>query len=150
VHAGGGVVVTLVEFLLARVAEDEQAAQGATLGRTSWRFENMQIWSGPTTRAPSSGDVLIVKHTWPQEAEHIIRHDPARVLAECRARRAVIELHGLFMAWGRTPVCRECGPDEDVEFQVEVHGRGWPCRTLRALALPFKAHPDFSPGWLQD
>ena len=42
-----------------------------------------------------------------------------RALAECEAKRRI----------------------------VEVHGHRCPCATLRALAQPYRDHPDFDPEW---
>ena len=63
----------------------------------------------------------------------------ARWLAECAAKREM----------GGAGVCERC----------DLDGRGgavfaplpgvayYPCRTLRALAQPHAAHPDFDPAW---
>lgn len=50
-----------------------------------------------------------------------------RALAECWADRQLVHLH-------RDPVhgCRE---------------DGWPCMTLRILALPHSHHPDYDRAW---
>jgi hypothetical protein len=34
-------------------------------------------------------------------------------------------------------ICTEVGPD----------AQGWPCQTLRLLALPYADHPDYRPEW---
>ena len=65
-HERGG-VVTLVEFLLARIAEDEAAARET--GGGPWRFE--------------PGSALLR------------RFSPPRVLAECQAKRVVITQHAI-------------------------------------------------------
>lgn len=64
----------------------------------------------------------------------------ARVLAECEAKRQVTLLHHLCYAdatdetWARNGRCDECNGH-------------FPCRTLRALALPYADHPDYRPEW---
>jgi hypothetical protein len=70
---------------------------------------------------------------------------PARVLAECQARRAIIELH----RYGH-----ECSGFYDNGQRINP-SVGWasdpdPCDTLRFLVQPFKDHPDFDAAWLQD
>jgi hypothetical protein len=55
---------------------------------------------------------------------------PDRALAELEAKRRIIELHPEMLEW-----CVECAH--------ESH----PCRTLRALALPFADHPDYDEAW---
>lgn len=60
----------LTEFLLARVAEDEAAADAAdALGKIAG---------------------VITTSTCDEFAEHIARWHPARVLAECAAERAIV------------------------------------------------------------
>jgi hypothetical protein len=65
-------------------------------------------------------------------AGHIARHDPARVLAECEAKRSVLALHRSGDAW-----CDYCS-------HSVVDDR---CPTIRALAAVFRDHPDFDPAW---
>ena len=62
---------------------------------------------------------------------------PARVLAQCKAYRAIVELHETVSAapGRRELTCAECGS--------VVH----PCPTLRALASIWADHPDFNPDW---
>lgn len=65
-------------------------------------------------------------------------------LAECEAKRRIIELHHPSETEGFV-VCSECGPTEDVKWRVEQYlgGLGFPCKTLRLLAIPYADHPDF-------
>ena len=103
--------MTLTEFLLARIVEDEGAAHAALPG--PWRWENIGRPDG----------------------EHIARHAPDRVLAECAARRAIVEMH--------------TGPHE---CPTPESSCGWcvdsdECDTCRAFALPYADHPDFDPAW---
>ena len=62
----------VVEFLLAQIAEDEAVARAAIKDS-----EGSLDWA-------ADGDPTDI---------HIARWDPARVLAECEAKRAIIELH---------------------------------------------------------
>ena len=63
--------LTLTEFLLARIAEDEaEARKAGPMWRNEWSAEDV--------------DVTL----------HIERHDPARVLAECEAKRRIVANHG--------------------------------------------------------
>jgi hypothetical protein len=52
---------------------------GSSIVGRSWRASE---------RSP---ETLVVKHTWPQEAAHIVRWDPARVLAEVQAKRRILD-----------------------------------------------------------
>ena len=104
---------TLADFLLARIAEDEAAARNATLG--PW-----EAWSGAdagggeyiTSRdslgytfgiSPGvSGDEGYAIARW--DAAHIARHDPARVLAECEAKRNLVNYAAFMLkAWTDKP-----------------------------------------------
>ncbi len=62
-----------------------------------------------------------------------------RLVADCDAKRRVVLQHGR-VAVGRVRqravVCMACGPDA-----------GWPCLTLRLLALPYVDHPDYRQSW---
>lgn len=104
--------LTLTEFLLARIAEDERDAD-------SWRRTEAFL-AYPTVE----GDFLIDPKPW------------LRVLAECEAKRRIVELHHrvkpLFGGWS-------CG--------ICLDNGGVDCRTLRALALPYADHPDYRDEW---
>lgn len=96
-------MTTLTEFLLARIAADEDAA------------EHGRRHNASTTYAQDNYGCLLV--------------DPKRVLAECEAKRWIVEVstttvksHGL---------CTRCVT----------------CITVRLLALPYADHPDYDPKW---
>lgn len=73
---------------------------------------------------------------------------PARVLAECEARRRIMDEHELSDYMGK-PSCWLCAPE--FSWGKEPTADEQPCRTLRALASVYAAHPDFAPAWrLQD
>lgn len=60
--------------------------------------------------------------------------DDARALAECAAKRAIIEQHHVYaLSIGEV---QECGV-----------GDGLPCDTLQALAAVYKDHPDYQEEW---
>lgn len=129
------------DFLLARIAEDEWVARPFRndLGDVRpWRCDEIggTVRNGPR---PLGGPGDVAQASTHLAAEHIARHDPARVLAECAAKRAIVELHWTAIdqtgAVDGPPLCNECGGDY------------WPCQTLRLLALPFASHPDFDPAW---
>lgn len=114
----------LVAFLRGRLDDDEAAARGC---------ESPPPWSAATHGSDSwivtdaDGDPLIYDEGTPSlaEAAHIARHDPARVLREVEAKRAIVE-HAEF--WSEN--------DQDAMAWV-----------LRALAAVYSDHPDYQPGW---
>lgn len=123
-----GAVVNLTEFLLARIAEDEAVARGAIEGHparsASW-WDDQDDEDGPMPSLGIDGSCSL------QQALHIARFDPARVLAECEAKRRIVEWHS---------ETHEC---EDGVAWMPQHI----FRTLVVLAQPYADHPDFDPSW---
>lgn len=115
--------MTITEFLTARLDEDEAVARAASPG--PWSAEDEEVkavdditvcdafaLSSPQTRAT---------------AEHIARHDPARILAEVASKRAIVEEAGQF------------GLREGVmSFMALCH-----------LATVYADHPDFQAEWAE-
>jgi hypothetical protein len=130
--------MTLTEFLLARIAEDEAAARLAIPPR--WDdAESTPHWrhDGNPSGAFMAGQMVIGQaSSWREVdqdggrfARHIVRWDPARVLAECEAKRRIIE-------WASS----EGMPNPDSEYS-----RGWLTAgyfILRSLAAAYADHPD--------
>ncbi len=79
--------------------------------------------------------VLGAEEVAPQDARHIARHDPARVLREVAAKRKILTLHS---PWEDSGDCSACGDVPQVCY---------PCETLRALAAAWSDHPDYDPAW---
>lgn len=106
-----------VDFLLARIQEDEVLAQNAftyltvdcgreyTLWTTSRGYEH-NLLRGPTA---------LFQRQWP----------PERVLAECQAKREILAL-----------LCDM--PDDENDIMPVV---------LAALLLPYQTHPDYQVEW---
>jgi hypothetical protein len=134
--------VTLVEFLLARLAEDQAAAQRALPG--PWELQGepreTQVFSAPTGVSVAVG--------WLRDLGHIARHDPARVLAEVAAKRRIVDEHweptSPFDDWPTSTPGRHCPTCWD---QGERLHQRFPCPTLRLLALPYAGHPDYLEEW---
>jgi len=124
---GRGRAPSLTEFLTARIDEDEAVALAATEG--PWHANGKRDdgeWAADGCRIEGAGIIIYDESGHDEDqAAHIARHDPARVLAECEAKRLLLELHG-------------------------PHGRdteALPCRELAVLALPYADHPDYQPEW---
>ena len=76
-------------------------------------------------------------------AAHITRHDPARVLRDVEAKRAIVALHKTDIdpadaLYGSNARCEECGT------YVVLTG---PCKALRILAAIWVDHPDYDQEW---
>jgi hypothetical protein len=124
-------VPTLDEFLLARIAEDKRIATDAASNGDgeNWRAEDVST--------PGPGH--------PHVAEHVARHDPARVLAECAAKRRLV------MA------CRDSGFDRAflgarprgmADFLLSPRDQHQlAALTLALLAVPYADHSDYRPEW---
>jgi hypothetical protein len=120
----------LDEFLLARIAEDNRVAVDAAeaSGREDWD-------AGPPGGGPSEARAV----------EHIALHDPARVRAECSAKRAIVL------------ACREVRPDMHFLGSRPQGMADFPMTprdphqlaaiTLALLALPYADHHDYRPDW---
>jgi len=129
-------VSPLVEFLLARLAEDEQAALDAA------GYESRVYWD----------DAVDVHAIRPASREHYERHDPDRVLAQCRAHRALAEVHRPYATFiwddslGRHyEGCEACAEPHD--WDPHKDGDWFPCITLRHLAAAYDTHPEYQREW---
>jgi len=146
--------MTITEFLEARIAEDEAVANDATGAR--WVVlpgVNASLVNIDATQVRDEkwkygrfGHIATTSHD-AAYAEHIARHDPARVLAECAAKRAIIELHGPVRddGWksGEANDYLWCGMCGSIDDSPEPY----PCATIKALAAVYKDHPDYREEW---
>lgn len=140
--------MTLTEFLLARIADDEAAAHNAAEGPwDTWRIDGTQalgVYSVP--RLPGNRGVIAIADRRdydayehrdsteamdPGDARHIARWNPARVLAECEAKRRIVAVCEPQLGSGG-------GHDEEAVLANSV---------LRALADPYADHPNYQQEW---
>lgn len=105
--------MNITEFLLARIAEDEAVAFRA---RGTGYDLGCRLAVGEWEGNDSGVEIA-----------------PVRVLAECAAKRRIVEMH------------RE-GPGGDYCSQCDREPV-WPCVTLRALASVHADHRDYDPEW---
>jgi len=142
--------MTIVEFLEARLAEDEAAAREAiTPDRpgTHWEWESTADdddpesprWLRTVEEFPTTsgvGDLPGFPLGYDCKAEpspamaHIARHDPARALAEVAAMRSLVELYGALSA--------QWAPNVDYGFAYTA---------LRTLAAIYSDHPNYQKEW---
>src|SRR5919107_4682360 len=113
-------------FLLARIAEDERLAAAAAGGQGS---------GTPPSQGPAGRS----------GGEHASPFDPARVRADCTARRRIVL------------ACRESRPDTHLlgarprglgDFPLAPHDQHQlAALTLALLALPYSGHRDYRQEW---
>ena len=133
----------LTEFLLARIAEDEAVALPARgPGDGEWASWN-RSWDTSPMRDLAVDGVRVA--TLPMTIdEHVCRHSPARVLAECEAKRRIVAKY----SWADGHRCATEKVDERCHEDGETHNAArdaW--ETLRILALPYADHRDYLPEW---
>lgn len=138
----------LVQFLRDRLDEDYEAAR-VVLGVNSMAAYKQ---GKPLPRwVPSpEGDAGIwdtdgtprVKFVWARERDHIIRHDPARVLAEVEAKRWLLTQ---YVEHERMD--RETFDAEGQHARSLVSLRAAYLDAVRALASVYADHPAFKPEW---
>jgi Family of unknown function (DUF6221) len=151
--------MTLAEFLLARIAEDEQVARDVqqkdpwavakksppppplTKGEDGWQPGVMSVGGvsagGSFTRLPrvvEAGKWAAITCDAPDSprfaaANHIVRHQPVRVLAECEAKRRRVGILVAAMEPGATTYAGPAGV------------------LLKLEALPYADHPDYREEW---
>lgn len=121
----------LVAFLLDRVAEDEEWARSASPAPWRVAVSGFQVMDSRGVEAATA--FALTGRQQHASAEHVARHDPRRVLAECTATRSIIArcLQELQAA--------EVGDSERTaraEWDV-----------MCALALPHSGHRQYRANW---
>ena len=125
---------TIADFILARVAEDEAAAEDLARLGGSWRVDTCGIFDGKDA-------VLWDEYCLRSALPHIARHDPARVLAQCKATRAIVESHASFKV--------DAGNVERSALDRLVSGgaAAGADTILSALAAVYAGHEDYRAEW---
>ena len=129
--------MTLTEFLLARIAEDEDAARTVTDGGSGqWQSWNRSWDPEPVRDIATDGKRIASVPTTLDE--FMCSHDPARVLAECEAkRRIVVEARRYDLDAEGVRAAMSDG--DEGPYVVNL--------ALKSLALPYAAHPDYLDEW---
>lgn len=118
----------ITEFLEARITEDEARANACTAEGydLNWRMEGTSVYPlyQMTDGSPNDGNWITEEH-----AAFITTNDPIRVLAECAAKREIIE--GII-------------PERDPHSGKPDYDPLW---IIRALAAVYTDHPDYQQEW---
>lgn len=119
----------LVEFVEARLADDERIAREVEQ-RGPWAVSEYEgsLYEtdyGVFALGPYGGSVV--------GGEHVVRHDPARVLRDVAAKRRLLALAKTHLRFD--------------EHHPSPFYAGFGETMLISLAAPFADHPDYSSEW---
>ena len=115
--------LTITDFLWERIAEDEESAS---------RYHRLLCLR---TACDNEGCVWDDQERMEDERVCTCGY-PARVLAECKAKRAIVANHD----GERSSTTGDYCGFEDGRFEI-------PCPELRHLAAVYASHPDYDPAW---
>lgn len=142
----------LIEFLRARLDEDEAAAKAADLGAHRGAASHGGHWYArvsPYDTLPGQAERWFVEDGFEEavarrvdaeagdargQAQHIARWDPARALAEVAARRAIVDYAQTCEQQWQLHV----GEAYSTAEYAATH------RTVRYLATVYAEHPDYA------
>lgn len=135
--------MTIDEFLRQRIAEDEATARSCP--PWPWRVSTLQDETAAhdeqtyADETVSAFDGICVAVPFALSArqtravrDHLVAHDPARVLAECAAKRAIVAEHH--------PV-DPCDAHDGATMRTAT------CDTLLHMASVYADHPDYDEAW---
>lgn len=124
--------MTIVEFIEKMLSEDAAIAEAASALGDEWVYRDERKYHGPASVSAVTDEsdrfIGIADATRePPTGRHIARHDPARVLREVAAIRALVpDLGG----------CSWCDLYEKIED-----------RQMQVVASIWADHPDYQSGW---
>ena len=131
------VQATIVEFLLARIAEDEAKAHSTSPG--PWMYQDVDAVDGGRVCA----DTVEIARVYAAEGHanglHIVTWEPARVVAECQAKREIVA--GYRMA------LRDSGSRVEALAGTAKRHLAAYYRAMKSLARVYADHPDFQGEW---
>ena len=123
----------LTEFLLARIAEEEDEARDAIEERSQTPFV--------VPLSPDYADFGF--QSWPDVGVPSVLVGPERVLAECEAKRRIVARHSQTVECGNVG-CQRRGLSG---LHCLVCDDEWPCPDLRILATIYAGHPSYREEW---
>lgn len=130
----------LVEFLQARLDEDERVALEATSGPWTVEIHRHRVTGEivdaevlPVVEQEGNGAGGVPR---PEDAEHIARHHPARVLREVRCKRALLEAAAIVV-----------GGHEIFKLPDIVGNVGPWLGVVKQMASVYSDHPDYDEAW---
>jgi hypothetical protein len=126
----------LVAFYAARLDEDEATAKAAADPDPVWTQPDPERYPG---KIEDSVGVVVYDEGCPtsDQAAHIARHDPARVLREVEAKRAILANYDAAFE-------RRRQHPGDVASAADLLAM---VRIVKLLVAVYSDHPDYDPGW---
>ena len=144
-----------VAWLRQQIEGDKAAAEVATPG--PWEFEG----DDPTDDELYSvhdgehGDLIGQTVAWTRDrqvanGQHMARHDPQDVIADCEAKLAILDAHGVDYTgeYGQAipGECLTCITNRD-PYPESWEGDTWPCPTLQLLARACRHREGYAEHW---
>ncbi len=131
----------LIDFLTARYDDEERTAKAAMFSPESRREFGGE---GSLSETRTGGNGYFATGPWgggidDEYAEHIVAWQPARVLAEVGVKRQIVRAHRRVRTSDRDSPERLCG----------MCGGGYPCTTLKLMALPYSGDDGYEEVWEQ-
>lgn len=151
--------MSLSDFLMARISEDETAARAALeagSGGDKWDVDgtdDLEVWANAEWEVDASGedgygtnagvfiaggDVVAAGVEGTAVVEHIARWDPARVLAEAQGKRQILAMHHMA-----TQTAAQ-SPSKTAHFSAVASALE---SAMLFLAMAYADHPHHQPEW---
>lgn len=141
----------LERFVRARLDETERAARFAFADHNQAEAEWTEIRSGAIQLGPHEDELITFDAG---VSRHIVRHDPKAVLADVRAKRAIVTAY-------RSALRRKSAEWKDYSDWIDGQRRGPRPATkgrdpklipglefaIRQMAAAWSDHPDYDPTW---
>lgn len=121
--------MTITEFLLARIAEDEAVA-GEVREWDAAHYPDLAREFHSQLEAYSYG----------YDNDPMISAHPSRIFAECAAKRSLVEMHRNMPSPFEDGLCAMCA-------ETGANAQAYPCDTIKALAVVYSDHPDYQDEW---
>ncbi|MFJ2675099.1 DUF6221 family protein [Streptomyces sp. NPDC087525] len=144
----------LVAFLRDQLDEDEQIAR--TVEDRSAPWDGQWVADGDSAVRTHNGHVLFYGHGGPLKpglAEHVVRHDPARVLRETGAKRQIVEDYATTArlrdeAAARIKAAGDSPGAEDLDVWDRAQREAGILEgPVRLLATVYADHPGYREEW---
>ena len=126
----------LQAFLRARLDEDEELARAAApRSRRDHPSSHWVLGAANADGIRAADGSPVTRFTWPREGAHIVRWDPARVLAEVESKRQII---ASYEEW------RDGNTSGEMLDYGHKEGLG---EAMEHLAVVYAGHPDYRDEW---